>query len=199
MSYFSGSLTTQSVRWASKKTGGSSKNKVGSTPGKSRGWKKVEGSFVHRGEVLVKQLGLRFYPGENVCFFIYDLVDFFVLFILYKLNFLPCQNKSTPLYLLFLFFFTLYLLRYCTNMYSSPVGWGCRIHQLHHCRWVRPPPTPECPGYDNKQSNGDAPAMLELREMQKTPSLPSLPGPLWLGVVAPDRALSMGQIEPFDI
>ena len=26
-------------------------------------------------------------------------------------------------------------------------------------------------------------------------SLPSLPGPLWLGVVAPDRILSMGQIE----
>ena len=25
-----------------------------------------------------------------------------------------------------------------------------------------------------------------------TPSLPSLPGPLWPGVVAPDRALSMG-------
>ena len=31
--------------------------------------------------------------------------------------------------------------------------------------------------------------------MQSTPSLPSLPGPLWPGVVAPDRVLSMGQIE----
>ena len=31
--------------------------------------------------------------------------------------------------------------------------------------------------------------------MRSTPSLPSLAGPLWLGVVAPDRALSMGQIE----
>ena len=30
--------------------------------------------------------------------------------------------------------------------------------------------------------------------MQSTTSLPSLPGPLWLGVVAPDRVLSMGQI-----
>ena len=28
-----------------------------------------------------------------------------------------------------------------------------------------------------------------------SPSLPSLPGPLWPGVVALDRALSMGQIE----
>ena len=37
--------------------------------------------------------------------------------------------------------------------------------------------------------------MLELWGMQSTPSLPSLPGPLWPRVVAPDRALSMGQIE----
>ena len=37
--------------------------------------------------------------------------------------------------------------------------------------------------------------MLELWAMQSTPSLPSLPGPLWPGVVALDRVLSMGQIE----
>ena len=37
--------------------------------------------------------------------------------------------------------------------------------------------------------------MLELWGMRNTPSLPSLPGPLWLGVVAPNRVLSMGQIE----
>ena len=30
--------------------------------------------------------------------------------------------------------------------------------------------------------------------MRNTPLLPSLPGSLWLGVVAPDRVLSMGQI-----
>ena len=35
--------------------------------------------------------------------------------------------------------------------------------------------------------------------MQITPSLLSLPGPLWPLVVAPDRVLSMGQIELFDI
>ena len=29
--------------------------------------------------------------------------------------------------------------------------------------------------------------------------LPLLPGPLWLEVVASDRVLSMGQIEPFDL
>ena len=53
----------------------------------------------------------------------------------------------------------------------------------------------ECPRYDTKQSNGEVPAMLELWGMRSTPSLPSLPGPFWPGVVAPDRVLSMGQIE----
>ena len=67
-----------------------------------------------------------------------------------------------------------------------PVGWGCRIHRLLLCRGVRPPPN-ECPGYDTKQSDGEVPAMLELWGMQSTPSLPSLPGPLWPGVVAPDK------------
>ena len=67
-----------------------------------------------------------------------------------------------------------------------PVGWGCRIHRLLLCRGVRPPPN-ECPGYDTKQSDGEVPAMLELWGMRSTPSLPSLPGPLWPGVVAPDK------------
>ena len=43
-----------------------------------------------------------------------------------------------------------------------------------------------------KQSDGEVPVMLELWRMQSTPSLP---GPLWPGMVAPDRVLSMGQIE----
>ncbi len=37
--------------------------------------------------------------------------------------------------------------------------------------------------------------MLELSGMQSTPSLPSLLGPLWPGVVAPDRVLSMAHLE----
>ena len=53
----------------------------------------------------------------------------------------------------------------------------------------------ECSGYNTKKSDGDVQVMLELWGIQSTPSLPSLPGPLWSGVVAPDRALSMGQIE----
>ena len=50
-----------------------------------------------------------------------------------------------------------------------------------------------------KQSDGKAPVILELWEMQSIPSLPSLPGPLWSGVVAPDKVLSLDEIELFDI
>ena len=163
------------------------------------------------------------------------------------------------------------------NKKVCPVGWRCRIHRLHHCRRVRPPPaisnalspnirhlkpdplscirsnlkidgvsivsifqwkivhrnsrfsfvnddayicfayfccwpsqlelqniltaslqrgkTPppnEFPWYDTKQSDGEVPVMLEIWWMRSTPSLPLLPGPLWPGMVAPDRALSMG-------
>ena len=40
--------------------------------------------------------------------------------------------------------------------------------------------------------------MLELWEMWSTPSLPLLPGPLCLGVVALDSVLSIGQIELYN-
>ena len=59
------------------------------------------------------------------------------------------------------------------------------------CRGVRPPAN-ECLGYDTKQFDDEVPVMLGLWEMWSTPSLPLLPGPLWPGLVAPDRALSMG-------
>ena len=41
--------------------------------------------------------------------------------------------------------------------------------------------------------------MRELWGMWSTLSLSLLPGPLWLGVVAPDMILSMDKIELFDI
>ena len=74
--------------------------------------------------------------------------------------------------------------------FAQSAGGGCKIHQLHLCGEGKHPP--ECPGYDTKQSNGEVPVMLELWGIRSTPSLPLLPGPLWPGVVAPDRALSMG-------
>ena len=61
-----------------------------------------------------------------------------------------------------------------------------------------PPIHNECPRYDIKSSSGEAP-ILELWGMQSTPSLPSLLTPLWLGVVASGKVLSIGQIEKFNI
>ena len=75
----------------------------------------------------------------------------------------------------------------------DPVGWDNRIHRLRLCSGVRPPN--ECPGHDTQQSDGNAAVMLELLGMRSALLLPSPPGPLWPGVVAPDRVLSMGQTE----
>ena len=47
-----------------------------------------------------------------------------------------------------------------------------------------------CPGYDTKQS-GEALIMQELWGMWSTPLLPLLLGPLWPGVIAPDKIQSM--------
>ena len=47
--------------------------------------------------------------------------------------------------------------------------------------------------YDIKQSDGQSP-VLELGGIWSTPSLALLLGPLWPGVVALDRILSLGQI-----
>ena len=52
---------------------------------------------------------------------------------------------------------------------------------------VRPTPN-ECPRYDTKQSDGEVLVMLELWGMHSILSLPSLPGPLWPGVVVPDKS-----------
>ena len=53
----------------------------------------------------------------------------------------------------------------------------------------------ECPGYNTKQSDGQALVMLEFGGMSSTSLLPSLPCPLEHGVVALDRVISIGQIE----
>ena len=53
----------------------------------------------------------------------------------------------------------------------------------------------ECPAYDTKQSDGEAPVMLELLGMRSIPSLPSHPGTLRPSVVTLDTVLSMGQTE----
>ena len=50
----------------------------------------------------------------------------------------------------------------------------------------------ECPRYDTKLSDGEEPVILEIWGMWSTPSLPFLPGLILPGMLAPDRALSMG-------
>nr|XP_056704476.1 39S ribosomal protein L27, mitochondrial [Euleptes europaea] len=54
------------VRFASKKSGGSSKNLGGKSPGKRYGFKKTEGTFVHAGNILATQRVLRWHPGAHV-------------------------------------------------------------------------------------------------------------------------------------
>ena len=72
----------------------------------------------------------------------------------------------------------------------------------HHC-WVleyadcilctggRIPPPRVNPGYDTKLH-------LEIGKVWSTPSLPLLPGPLWLGVEVPVRVLSVSWIGLFE-
>ena len=45
----------------------------------------------------------------------------------------------------------------------------------------------ECPAYDIKHSEGEPLTMLEVKGMRGTYSLPSLPGPIWPGVVALEK------------
>ena len=101
-------------------------------------------------------------------------------------------RESLPIYrsCCFLPFLSLVLSRQSGLLWSltplCPIVYGCRINRLLLCRGVRPLPN-ERPVYDTKQSNGEVPVMLTPRECGTTLSLPSLPGPLWLGVEAPDK------------
>ena len=74
--------------------------------------------------------------------------------------------------------------KHLLNTNAHPVSWSCRIHRLLLCRRVWHPQ--RVSWYDTKQSDGEVPAMLEFWGMRSIPSLSSLPGPLWPGVLAPD-------------
>ena len=80
--------------------------------------------------------------------------------------------------------------RYPKRVWPSRLGLQNRLTaSLQRCKT----PRKECPGYDTKQSAGEASVMQELWGMQSTPSLPSLPGTLRPGLVALVRVLNMGQ------
>ena len=50
-----------------------------------------------------------------------------------------------------------------------------------------------------KQSDGEDPVMQDLLGMLSTRLLSLLPSPLWLGMVATETVIPMGQLELFDI
>ena len=114
------------------------------------------------------------YKKEYIYIYIY-------IYICARARVCVCVSFSNNSYVMLL------LQKYCL------VSWGSRIHRLHLCRGVRLPK--RVSWYDTKQSDDEVSVILELLGMQCTPLLPSLPGPLWSGVIAPDRVLSMFRIE----
>ena len=131
-----------------------------------------------------------------VCFFL-SLNNLFVSFYNYFLSFFLSLNNFSFLFSIFLSFFLSFFLfiitflllqfflnEYCWQSWSlsssslrcpdrGPVDWSCRIHRLLLCRRVTPPPLKKGPGYNSKQSNSEAPVMLELWGMQSTSLFPS--------------------------
>ena len=76
-----------------------------------------------------------------------------------------------------------------------PVGWECRIYQLHLYRGIR---LLQLVSWIWHKPSDDEDLVLEIWEMLTIPSLPLLPGPLWPVVVVSVRVPSMGQIELFN-
>ncbi|GES90386.1 50S ribosomal protein L27 [Rhizophagus clarus] len=58
-------VNTMQQRWATKKAGGSTHNGRDS-PGKRLGIKKSDGEYVKAGNIIVRQNGTKFHPGEHV-------------------------------------------------------------------------------------------------------------------------------------
>ena len=87
-------------------------------------------------------------------------------------------------------FNTIFLISHC------PVSWGYRIHRLHLCRRVRPPPSPnECSWYDNKQSDGEVPVMLVALGNVEHPFISNAPSSTLAPNCSTWWALSVGWIE----
>ena len=81
---------------------------------------------------------------------------------------------------------------------SAQLGGDVEYIDCFSAEGVKTPPN-ECPEYDTKQSDGEAPVMVELLGMLSIPLLPLLPDSLGPGVVAFDSFQSMSQIELLDI
>ncbi len=62
-------VINETLRGKKVKSGGSASNRRRITPGKHRRLYVNDGMWVEDDHLLVRQLGLQFYPGENVSFF----------------------------------------------------------------------------------------------------------------------------------
>ena len=82
---------------------------------------------------------------------------------------------------------------YLSILVSGPVSWSCRIHRLHLCRDVRLPQRVSWIWHETIWWWGSCNAWA--LGNRSTSSLLSLLGSLCPRGVAPERALSMGQIE----
>ena len=69
-------------------------------------------------------------------------------------------------------------IRFILYIWFTPVSWDGRVHRLHLCRRIKPPPYDECPGYDSKKSDSEASIMLGLLGIWSTPLMPLLLDPL---------------------
>ena len=117
---------------------------------------------------IVAPLDLQHFSGS------YFYIIYYVYYLEYNKNFSIQQH----------------LLNTINQLFVSPAN------TLLFCKGIRPPPPSQrVSWYDTKQYDGEVPVMLELWEMQSTPLLASLQGPLWPGMVVNDRILFMGQIE----
>jgi len=90
--FFGLKRATEQIRWATKKSGGSTKNGKDS-PGQRLGVKKFSEEKVIAGNILVRQRGTKFHPGENVGMgkdhTLFALKDGYV-----KFDFRPEKNRT---------------------------------------------------------------------------------------------------------
>ena len=81
-------------------------------------------------------------------------------------------------------------IRMCHFLLVHHLEWpGQKVKTQHISAVGKTSPTS---GYDTKQTDDRAPVMLEFLKMRIITSLPSLPGPRWLEMVAIEGVLSMG-------
>ena len=118
---------------------------------------------VHFLFATIIEFGLHFFRGQ----WIFETCSLILLTHMYP-NFVSRPSKILSLINVRCLFTVMY--DYCPSlqMISSSVARGCKIHQLHLCRQVRPPNPNKYPIYGTKQSDGEATIMLELWGMQNT-------------------------------